>query len=1105
MNYSTSDGIGYSTENMIKKEKDEITTAFLNLSIEFDSISPKVLLWTNYKAEHCKHIGLAGFEPAPSNLQTACSPNQITVLFGSLLSSAYMPNENALPLKCFRRFVCTVSVFIFVFSCDVFSTVVLLFSVKSFVSNFWTFLVTVLTIHNILSLTIVHFSRRLFMIWSCQNTSHVDKTTIARMLKSHAEAVLERLHDQYLRRLDCDVLLTAADHLGQNDSGAPNTGSSKNLNWTTLSCHKIVLRAVSSFFDRIFFNEYTCEKMKVDENVEGMLVNSENDDRLSLQITFHEISSHSLQALVNFAYTGNVAIETNILKRAIEDFKIMNVPAIVDKLETRLEEDLSFANCIPSLITSYALDRKEKYRKAMIFILEEFFRGFKSERCEKSWKNYLETDSPLSDISVKIKKILENEVNDKEIGISEDTRLLNTLINLIDTKCISLAEETKLVTFLVTKRREKCSIHLQNIQMHCCTDDEDLCVQCLINGHARHLIKPIDTAKYEKLAPYWEKMDLELEGVKESSRDRIIELDYLMEKIMKEKSRDLAILENCAEIKPKMDNLSNIFQSGKLESNDKDLLALEQFVAVLEKETSRSKDEYMEAKKISDDLLILMEKRCSSCASIVDANLDVETMEDLEEIDIDLPLSIHNCISILKRSKKDENLQLYEKAFNFVVENFTHVVNELGNNFHRRVNHTILENLLAADTLKVNSEDEVVSIMKEWLQFDFRRRKRYTNQLFKHVRFGCVSESVLNGIEADPYHVIMANEESKKLLEDAIAGNCCHRPRGFHKILAFGSNNSVLCYDSIENAWEDGPVHSNGDLFGAAMVGENVFIIGGRDQLNQPQSKVSVYNIKTKVWKNGPRLRNARYLHGTCDTWENAIYALGGYTRERHNGSSVEMLKCDETGEPIGNWQTIQPMRTARINFESASIDDKIYAIGGSPNKLATMEVYDPKVNSWQDCRSKLQGCHNSAVSTYNGEIYAFSIKGFCEKYNPATDTWTNIATLNYANRSVSIRCSAVLNDKIYLIGGHNYTETDIYDVETNAWTTIAALKYVNGYVYLRGSAVLNDKIYLVGGRNCVETDIYDVAKNTWSKGPPMPKQIGVTKCVSLKKNREIM
>ena len=575
------------------------------------------------------------------------------------------------------------------------------------------------------------------------NTLHVDKTPIARMLKSHAEAVLERLHDQYLRGLDCDVILTGADHLGQNDSGAANDGSSKKLNWTTLSCHKIVLRAVSSFFDRIFLNEYTCEKMKVDENVEGMLVNSENDDRLSLQITFHEISSHSLQALVNFAYTGNVAIETNILKRAIEDFKIMNVYAIVDKLETRLEEDLSFANCIPNLIISYALDKKEKYRKALMFILEEFFRGFKSEQCNEPWKNYLETDPFLSNISAEFKKILQNEVNEEEIKIAKDTRLVKILINLIDTKSISLEEETKLLTFLVTKRREKCSIHLQNIQLYCYTDDKELCVQCLIDGHARHLIKPIDTAKVEKLAPYWNKVDLGLEGVKESSRDRIIELDYLTEKIMRHKSQDLAILDNCAKIKPKMDNLANIFQSGKLESDDENLLALEQFVAVLGQETSRSKGDYMEVKQISEDLLILMEKRSSSCASIVDATLDVETIEDLEEIDLDLPLSIHNCISILKRSKKDENLQLYEKTFNFVVENFIDVVNELGNNFHRRINHTILENLLAADTLNVNSEDEVVSIVKEWLQFDFRQRKRFTSQLFKHVRFGCVSESVL--------------------------------------------------------------------------------------------------------------------------------------------------------------------------------------------------------------------------------------------------------------------------------------------------------------------------------------------------------------------------
>ena len=871
------------------------------------------------------------------------------------------------------------------------------------------------------------------------------------MLKPHAEAVLERLHDQYLRGLDCDVILTAADRLEQTDSGAPNDGSPEKLNWTSLSCHKIVLRTISTFFDRIFLSKFTYEKMKVDENVEGMLVSNEDDARVSMQFTLREISSHSLQALVNFAYTGNVAIETNILKRAIEDFQRLKVSAITDKLEARLDEDLSFANCIPNLIISHALDRKEKYRKVLMFILEEFFAGFKIERCEKPWKNYLETDSPLSDISAKMKKILENEVNDEEIEISEDTRLLNILISLIDTKCITLEEETRLLTFLVTKRREKCSIHLQNIQLYCYTDDKELCVQCLIDGHARHLIKPVDTAKYERLAPYWEKIDLDLENVKECSRDRITELDYLAEKILREKSRDLAILDSCAQIKSKMDNLSNIFQSGKLGSNEKDLLALEQFVVVLQKEARRSKGDYIDAKKISDDLLILMEKRCSNCASIVDIYLDVETLEDLEEIDLDVPLSIHNCVSILKRSKKDENLQLYDKAFNFIVKNFIDVVNELGNGFHRRISHIVLKNILRADTLNVNSEDEVISIVRKWVEFDLRQRKRYISQLFQQVRLGCVSKSVLQAIDADPYHVIMANEESKRLLKGAIAGNCCHRPRGFPNMLAFGSKNSILFYDSMKNAWEEWPGHNNGSSFDAAILGKNLFIIGGRDQSGQSRSKVSVYNIKTKVWKEGPSLRNARYIHATCVNSKNVIYALGGYVESKPS-NSVEMLKCDETGEPIGTWQTVPPMRTARILFESAGIDDKIYAIGGLP-RSETMEVFDPKANSWKGCRSMSNGYHNHAVSTYNGEIYVFSIDGYCEKYIPATDTWTNIAALNDAN----------------------------------------------GDGYIRGSTVFNGKIFVIGGKNCVEGDIYDIETNTWSKAPPVPKLNAFTKFVSLK------
>ena len=165
--------------------------------------------------------------------------------------------------------------------------------------------------------------------------------------------------------------------------------------------------------------------------------------------------------------------------------------------------------------------------------------------------------------------------------------------------------------------------------------------------------------------------------------------------------------------------------------------------------------------------------------------------------------------------------------------------------------------------------------------------------------------------------------------------------------------------------------------------------------------------------------------------------------------TSVEMLQCDRNGDPIGGWQSLPPMSNARSYFEVACVDDKIFAIGGNSN-IATVEVFDPEMNSWRYCESMAVGKHSHTVSTYKGEIYVFGFDGFCEKYNPTTDTWTPIAQL------------------------------------------------INPEGQLRGSVVLNDKIYVIGGYYCSEVDAYDIKTNSWSNGPQMPKVIGHTKCVAV-------
>ena len=126
------------------------------------------------------------------------------------------------------------------------------------------------------------------------------------MSQSHAEKILDGLHDQYLKGIDCDVILRARNHVGDH----PTTSTTESL-WTDLHCHKNVLRAASSFFDRIFSHNFSFENSVLEEGVEGTLVKTQTDGRYLLQITFSTIDSHSVQSLVNFEYTGFVHVDTD--------------------------------------------------------------------------------------------------------------------------------------------------------------------------------------------------------------------------------------------------------------------------------------------------------------------------------------------------------------------------------------------------------------------------------------------------------------------------------------------------------------------------------------------------------------------------------------------------------------------------------------------------------------------------------------------------------------------------------------------------------------------------------------------------------------------------
>ena len=617
---------------------------------------------------------------------------------------------------------------------------------------------------------------------------------------NYAENILNRLHDLYLKGIDCDVILRAADCSGEARAIDPGS-STGDLVWTDLHCHKIVLRAASSFFDRILSRPMPSGELCVDDDVKVVIARPQTGESTMLKITLNEISSQSLQTLVNFAYTGIVQIDTNMMKKTIQDLKLLNVRHIIDILEMRIGEEISFANCVPNLILSSVLERDETYSKILLFILEEFHHGLRGKGEDKVFDHHLLLTKP--EMLESIERDLQQEL--QTLSISEDKALLTILLKLLKSECVSEEEESKFTTFLASKKREKCRVHLEPVVMHCYSDREDICMKCLIKGHVRHHIEPLGVAKHNQLTPAWERVDLELDDLKSSAKSRITELKELAKIFGDEQSRDFAVLRSCAEIKPRMDTLAKFFASGELDAADDDVLAFERFVDSLQKECKRTKNDFDRAKRVSEELLSIMEKRCASCASIADAAFEIQTHEDMDDIDLEQPLGIKNCISILKHAKFLGNQDLYDGALDFILQNFMEVVNDSGDSFYRRISHSVLECFLKSDKLNIESEDQVLVVVEKWLQFDYGLRKKFAVQLLSHVRFGDLSEELLQQIKDNPLHVVMRNEESKELLNDAIAGDIESNPReSLNKVLCFGDNGQNLILDSVNGTWKNG-------------------------------------------------------------------------------------------------------------------------------------------------------------------------------------------------------------------------------------------------------------------------------------------------------------
>jgi N-acetylneuraminic acid mutarotase len=197
------------------------------------------------------------------------------------------------------------------------------------------------------------------------------------------------------------------------------------------------------------------------------------------------------------------------------------------------------------------------------------------------------------------------------------------------------------------------------------------------------------------------------------------------------------------------------------------------------------------------------------------------------------------------------------------------------------------------------------------------------------------------------------------------------------------------------------------------------------------------------------------------------------------------------------SWTTKAPMPTARFSFGVASVNGKIYAIGGavstqSGTLLANNEEYDSITDTWYEKAPLPIPTYGCAVASYGNQIYVFGgqIKGnnslevntnATKVYDIVTDTWVTKAPMPAAR---SLLEANVVGGKIYLVGGDvNGTFNEVYDPATDTWSTKASMPTA---AYAYASGVVDNKIYVISDL----TQIYDPQTDTWSLGATIPVDV---------------
>ncbi|XP_026865476.2 kelch-like protein 36 [Electrophorus electricus] len=240
-----------------------------------------------------------------------------------------------------------------------------------------------------------------------------------------------------------------------------------------------------------------------------------------------------------------------------------------------------------------------------------------------------------------------------------------------------------------------------------------------------------------------------------------------------------------------------------------------------------------------------------------------------------------------------------------------------------------------------------------------------------------------------------------------IAGGSSSRDNG-----GGAASNLLYRYDPRNNTWVKGaPMNQRRVDFYLGTMGQFLIAVGGRND-SGALSSVEVYHPVEDYWTYVAGL--PRFTYGHAGTMHKGVVYISGGHDYQIGPYRRDMLSYDPSAGD--SWTERQAMTLARGWHCMASLQDKIYAIGGSDDHEDSMERFDVL------------------------EVEAF---------DPQTEQWSRVAPLRIPNSEAAV---AVCGGKIYVMGGYTWEhmdfseDTQVFIPEKGQWVIGPCLpRYIAG------------------------------------------------------------